>query len=426
MPKIAISYRRRDTEAITGRIFDRLVEHYGRDAIFLDIDNIPPGIDFRAHITDALTHCDILLAIVGPNWAGRSGRARRARIDDENDFVRIEVETALQRGISVIPVLVGSSKMPSADQVPEGLKEFAYRQAVLVDPGRDFEHHVDRLTRELDRIFSRTSKAALEPQTEARLQPAVVPREGEVVVDCAKVRKLILQECGLSRAGAEKRMNITHAVWHRMLGGPKTKEKSYAIVKEINANVVVTLAQEILQTTPKVSLREILVDEISPSPVPKQAKEASFPVSFFGQERRIALVDDDRTVLLSVSMTLEGEGFHVVTYPDGASALQGLTSDPVDLVLLDVRMPQLGGLDVLQKLRLSSSVPVIMLTSNNEEVDELMALRLGADDYVTKPFSSRRLIERIRTLLRRRVTDEPVMGTRRDETQTEIKRRSQK
>jgi adenylate cyclase len=168
MPKIVISYRRRDSEAMTGRIFDRLVAHYGRDAVFRDIDNIPAGIDFRAHITDVLVHCDILLAIVGPNWAGRSSRARRARIDDENDFVRIEVETALQRDIPVIPVLLASSKMPSADQVPEGLKAFVYRQAVLVDPGRDFEHHVDRLMREIDRISLRRSEAtAPEPETEA-------------------------------------------------------------------------------------------------------------------------------------------------------------------------------------------------------------------------------------------------------------------
>src|SRR5215469_7600387 len=90
MVKIVISYRRRDTEAITGRIFDRLVANYGRDAVFRDIDNIPPGIDFRAHITDALAQCDILLAIVGRQWTGRSGRAGHARIDDENDLVRIE------------------------------------------------------------------------------------------------------------------------------------------------------------------------------------------------------------------------------------------------------------------------------------------------------------------------------------------------
>ena len=160
MPKIVISYRRRDSEAMTGRIFDRLVAHYGREAVFRDIDNIPPGIDFRTHITDALAHSDILLAIVGPRWAGRSGRAGGARIDDESDLVRIEIEMALQRGISVIPVLLGATKMPSAEHVPEALKDFVFRQAVRVDPGRDFEHHLDGLTREIDRTLERGSEAA--------------------------------------------------------------------------------------------------------------------------------------------------------------------------------------------------------------------------------------------------------------------------
>jgi len=168
MTKIVISYRRRDSEAMTGRIFDRLVAHYGRDAVFRDIDNIPPGIDYRAHITDALAHSDIFLAIVGPNWAARSGRAGHARIDDEDDLVRIEVETALRRGIPVIPVLLGDTRMPTADHVPEGLKNFVFRQAVRVDPGRDFEHHMERLTREIDRILERRLEAvALKPQIEA-------------------------------------------------------------------------------------------------------------------------------------------------------------------------------------------------------------------------------------------------------------------
>jgi TolB-like protein len=164
LPKIVISYRRRGSEAMTGRIFDRLVAHYGRDAVFCDIDNIPPGIDFRTHITDALDQSDILLAVVGRNWVGRSGRARNARIYDEDDLVRVEVETALRRGIPVIPVLLGHTRMPATDHVPEGLKDFVFRQAVRVDPGRDFEHHVDGLTTEIDRLLgSKLPVAPAEP-----------------------------------------------------------------------------------------------------------------------------------------------------------------------------------------------------------------------------------------------------------------------
>jgi two-component system response regulator ChvI len=118
-------------------------------------------------------------------------------------------------------------------------------------------------------------------------------------------------------------------------------------------------------------------------------------------KQTIALVDDDRNILTSVQMTLEQEGFTVRTFTDGESALQSLTARPVDLAVLDVKMPRMDGMELLQRLRARSAMPVIFLTSKDEEVDELMALRLGADDYITKPFSQRLLIERIRALLRR-------------------------
>ena len=118
-------------------------------------------------------------------------------------------------------------------------------------------------------------------------------------------------------------------------------------------------------------------------------------------KQTIALVDDDRNILTSVAMTLEQEGFTVRTYTDGESALQGITARPVDLAVLDVKMPRMDGMELLQRLRTRSTLPVIFLTSKDEEVDEVMGLRLGADDYITKPFSQRLLIERIRALLRR-------------------------
>ena len=115
----------------------------------------------------------------------------------------------------------------------------------------------------------------------------------------------------------------------------------------------------------------------------------------------IALVDDDRNILTSVSMTLEQEGYTVRTYTDGESALQALNAKPVDLAVLDIKMPRMDGMELLQRLRQRSQMPVIFLTSKDEEVDQLMGLRLGADDYIVKPFSQRLLIERIRALLRR-------------------------
>jgi two-component system response regulator ChvI len=115
----------------------------------------------------------------------------------------------------------------------------------------------------------------------------------------------------------------------------------------------------------------------------------------------IALVDDDRNILTSVSMALEAEGFSVRCYSDGAEALKGLSTQPVDIAVLDIKMPRMDGMELLSQLRRQSAIPVIFLTSKDDEVDELLGLRMGADDYIKKPFSQRLLIERIRALVRR-------------------------
>jgi two-component system response regulator ChvI len=120
----------------------------------------------------------------------------------------------------------------------------------------------------------------------------------------------------------------------------------------------------------------------------------------------IALVDDDKNILTSVSMALEAEGFNVRAYSDGAEALAGLTQRPADLAILDIKMPRMDGMEVLAKLRSQSRMPVIFLTSKDDEIDEVLGLRMGADDYITKPFSQRLLIERIRAVLRRAETGE--------------------
>lgn len=118
---------------------------------------------------------------------------------------------------------------------------------------------------------------------------------------------------------------------------------------------------------------------------------------------RIALVDDDRNILTSVAMTLETEGFDVETYTDGQSALDAFARSMPVLAILDIKMPRMDGMDLLQRLRQKSLLPVIFLTSKD---DEILGLRMGADDYVTKPFSQRLLLERIRSLLRRKDANE--------------------
>ena len=116
---------------------------------------------------------------------------------------------------------------------------------------------------------------------------------------------------------------------------------------------------------------------------------------------RIALVDDDQNILTSVSLTLEAEGFEIDCYHDGETALRGLAQRPVELAVLDIKMPRMDGMELLQKIRASSSLPVIFLTSKDDELDEALGLGMGADDYITKPFSQRLLLARIRAVLRR-------------------------
>src|SRR6478735_11714812 len=115
----------------------------------------------------------------------------------------------------------------------------------------------------------------------------------------------------------------------------------------------------------------------------------------------IALVDDDRNILTSVSIALEGEGYRVQTYTDGASALDGVKANPPDLAIFDIKMPRMDGMELLRRLRQKSDLPVIFLTSKDEEIDELFGLKMGADDFIRKPFPQRLLVERVKAVLRR-------------------------
>ena len=115
----------------------------------------------------------------------------------------------------------------------------------------------------------------------------------------------------------------------------------------------------------------------------------------------IALVDDDRNILTSVSIALESEGYRVETYTDGASALDGLMARPPNLAIFDIKMPRMDGMELLRRLRQKSDLPVIFLTSKDDEIDELFGLKMGADDFITKPFSQRLLVERVKAVLRR-------------------------
>jgi two-component system, OmpR family, response regulator ChvI len=115
----------------------------------------------------------------------------------------------------------------------------------------------------------------------------------------------------------------------------------------------------------------------------------------------IALVDDDRNILTSVGITLEAEGYQVQKYSDGAAALQGLQDQPPDMAIFDIKMPRMDGMELLRRIRQKSDLPIIFLTSKDDEIDELFGLKMGADDFIKKPFSQRLLVERVKAVLRR-------------------------
>ncbi len=131
----------------------------------------------------------------------------------------------------------------------------------------------------------------------------------------------------------------------------------------------------------------------------------------------IALVDDDRNILTSVSLALEAEGYRINTYTDGASALDGFKTAPPDLAILDIKMPRMDGMETLRRLRQKSDLPVIFLTSKEEQIDELFGLKMGADDFIRKPFSQRLLAERVKAVLRRASPKESVFTK---ETDTKV------
>lgn len=151
MTKIVISYRRSDSDVFAGRVRDRIANQFGEESVFIDIDNIPFGRDFRFDIQEALANADAVLAIVGSRWLGLA--KGRSRVMDPTDPVRIELETALSKGIPIIPILVGSASMPKPEQLPESLKDFAFINAAPVDTGRDFHRDLNRVIATIDTFF---------------------------------------------------------------------------------------------------------------------------------------------------------------------------------------------------------------------------------------------------------------------------------
>jgi uncharacterized membrane protein YeaQ/YmgE (transglycosylase-associated protein family) len=147
-----ISYRRADSLDVTGRLYDRLEARFGREHLFKDVDSIPLGVDFRQHIERMVTDCSAMVVVIGQRWLGQeeSGTKFRTRIEDPNDFVRIEVETALKRDIPIVPILVQGATIPAEEALPSSLRDLRYRNGIPLRPDPDFHRDIQRLISALE------------------------------------------------------------------------------------------------------------------------------------------------------------------------------------------------------------------------------------------------------------------------------------
>ena len=168
--QIFISYRREDSAHAAGRLYDRLRQHFGKDRIFMDIDTIELGVDFARRIEDAVSLCDVVLVLIGKDWLHVGDSEGRMRLDDHDDFVRLEISTALERDIYVIPVLIDGATMPSENELPDVLTMLARRNGIPVDHVR-FDRDVDKLIESLDDTVKRISKARKVKQTASSPMP---------------------------------------------------------------------------------------------------------------------------------------------------------------------------------------------------------------------------------------------------------------
>lgn len=151
--RVFVSYRREDDPYAAGRLVDALAARFGREAVFHDVDSIPIGVDFRRHLTTAVRECAACIVVIGRGWLQATDEKGVRRLDKKSDFVRIEIESALEQGCAVIPVMVMGAKMPAEQDLPDTIRELAYRNGTVVRPDPDFTHDVARLIRGLERTF---------------------------------------------------------------------------------------------------------------------------------------------------------------------------------------------------------------------------------------------------------------------------------
>ncbi len=171
MARIFVSYRRQDSPYVAATLRDHIERRFGADSVFFDIDNIPVGADFRKHIEAAVSECGALLVLIGDKWLMPEERTGKNRLFEPRDYVRMEIEAALARGIPVVPVLVEAAEMPTAGDLPESIGDLIFRNAAEVRAGRDFQNHMTRL---VDGLWSLLGPAST---TASQSSPPPAPEE---------------------------------------------------------------------------------------------------------------------------------------------------------------------------------------------------------------------------------------------------------
>jgi hypothetical protein len=181
--KVFISYRRDDSAGHAGRINDRLEREFGRDLLFMDVDAIPLGADFVDVLIAEVAKCDVLLAIIGPNWVDARDEAGRRRLDGDHDYVRIEIGAALKRGIPVVPIFLEGTRVPKLEQLPDDLKGLIRRNGLEVRHAT-FHADMDKLVRALK--AAGTPDPHITPTSRSTTRPPPLPPRSEPVADRSK------------------------------------------------------------------------------------------------------------------------------------------------------------------------------------------------------------------------------------------------
>ena len=224
---VFVCYRRGDTAGFAGRIYDRLAKRLGRDNVFIDVDNIQPGLDFVEVLSERVGKCDALVAVIGRDWVSSAGSDNRRRIDDPQDFVRIEIEAALERSVRVIPVLVDGAKMPRPEELPDSLKKLARRQGIDISHTQ-FESDVRKLTRALSLLEAELRQHA---ETERAAREEREKREAAADAEKAAEARRLADAEAARRAEEERRAEDSAEAERATLEQRKKREAAEAAEK---------------------------------------------------------------------------------------------------------------------------------------------------------------------------------------------------